>query len=267
MKIVSLFSGAGLFDADLINAGNEILLQCEKEPVQLRILQTTFPNIIKHNDIMTLSKEVFDHYEIDTYNCAFVGGAPCQKHSHANPRRAEQLESKLLAQLVKLTYQCRPRFVVVENVQGFLDDPNGATWLSSRMAKIGYFGQILCFSAQALGASHKRYRIFALYCRDKIIPNSDCQLRYMEQFAAHRISQTVTPGIWHGRFVGQPGIRRVAYGHGRVPKSVKKCLEIIGNGVVYDVGLFIGKSLKMFNDYFYDSPEGQLLKKSPYNPF
>ena len=59
----------------------------------------------------------------------------------------------------------------------------------------------------------------------------------------HKISQTVTQGIWHGRFVGQSGIQRVAYGHGRVPESVKKCLEIIGNGVVYDVGLFIGKSL------------------------
>ena len=103
MKIVSLFSGAGLFDAGLINSGNEILLQCEKEPVQLKILQETFPSTIKHNDILTLYKEVFDYYEIDTKNCAFVGGASCQKHSHANPRRSEQLESKLLAQLIRLT--------------------------------------------------------------------------------------------------------------------------------------------------------------------
>ena len=52
MKIISLFSGAGLFDAGLINAGNEILLQCEKEPVQLKILQETFPGTIKHDDIL-----------------------------------------------------------------------------------------------------------------------------------------------------------------------------------------------------------------------
>ena len=84
----------------------------------------------------------------------------------------------------------------------------------------------------------------------------------MEQFKIHEISQTVTSGIWHGRFVAQSGIRRVAYGFGRVPKSVKKYSEIVGNGVVYDIRLFIGKSLKMFNDYFYDSPEGQRLKKS-----
>ena len=89
----------------------------------------------------------------------------------------------------------------------------------------------------------------------------------MGEFTTHRISQTVTPGIWHGRFVAQSGIRRVAYGHGRVPKSVKKCLEIIGNGVVYDVGFFIGKSLKVFNDYFYDSPKGQQITKVPYNPY
>ena len=155
MKVISLFSGAGMLDAGLINAGNEVVFQCEKETVQLKILQATFPNIIKHSDILTLSKEVFDYYEIDTYNCAFVGGAPCQKHSHANPRRNQQLESILLAQLVKLTYTCRPRFVLVENVSGFFDDPNGTAWLSSRMAKIGYFGQILWFPAKALGAPHK----------------------------------------------------------------------------------------------------------------
>lgn len=56
-------------------------------------------------------------------------------------------------------------------------------------------------------------------------------------------------------------------GHGRVPESVKKCLEIIGNGVVYNVGLFTGKSLKMLNDYFYDRLEGQQLKKVPYIPY
>ena len=67
--------------------------------------------------------------------------------------------------------------------------------------------------------------------------------------------------------MAQPGIRRVAYGFGRVPESVKKYSEIVGNGVVYDVGFFIGKSLKMVNDYFYDSPEGQQLKKVLYNPY
>ena len=267
MKVISLFSGAGMLDASLTDAGNEVIFQCEKEPVQLKILQATFRNTIKYSDILTLSKEVFDYYGIDTYNCAFVGGAPCQKHSLANPRRNKQLASNLLAQLVKLTYFCRPRFVLVENVSGFIDDPNGTTWLSSRMAKIGYFGQILCFSAKALGAPHKRERIFALYCRDKILPNSDSQLRYLEQFTAHRVLQKVTPGLWGNRLVDKPAIRRVAYGYGQVPKSVKKCHEIIGNGVVYDVGLFIGKSLKLFNDYFYESPEGKEILKIPYNSY
>gem|GEM_PF-3514313 len=267
MKIISLFSGAGLLDLGLINAGNKVIFQCEKEPIQLKILQATFPKILKHNDITTLSKEVFDYYGIETKNCAFAGGAPCQKHSFANPRRSQQIASKLLAQLVKLTYTCRPRFVLVENVYGFITDRNGTTWLSSRMAKIGYFGQILCFPAKALGAPHKRERIFALYCRDQILPNTDSQFRYMEQFTAHRILQEVTPGLWGNRLISQPAIRRVAYGYRQVPDSVKKCLQIIGNGVVYDVGFFIGKSLKMLDDYFYESEEGKKLLKIPYNHY
>ena len=165
------------------------------------------------------------------------------------------------------SYTCRPRFVLVENVYGFITDRNGTTWLSSRMAKIGYFGQILCFPAKALGAPHERYRIFALYCRDQILPNSDSQLRYMEQFTTYKILQKITPGLWHDRLISQPRIRRLAYGYGQVPKSVKKCHEIIGNGVVHAVGLFIGKSLKMLDDYFYENPEGRKILKIPYNSY
>ena len=267
MNIISLFSGAGLLDISLIDAGNKVLMQCEKEPVQFSILQAAFPHIFKHDDIMTLSKEVFDRYEINVHNCAFVAGAPCQQHSGANPYKSRRTASDLLDKLVQLTFTCRPRFVLVENVKGFLEGNYGATWLSPRMEKIGYKGQILRFTAKALGAPHKRDRIFALYCRDYIIPNSNSQRRYMDQFTTNRILQVVTPGTWHGRFISYPGIQRVAYGYGSVPESVKKCLEIIGNGVVYDVGLFIGRTLKLFNDYFYDSPQGQQLTKISYNPY
>ena len=54
MKVVSCFSGIGLLDQGLIDAGNDVVMQCEKEPVQLKILQATFPNIFKHNDIPSL---------------------------------------------------------------------------------------------------------------------------------------------------------------------------------------------------------------------
>ena len=62
MKVVSCFSGIGLLDQGLIDAGNDVVMQCEKEPVQLKILQATFPQIPKHNDILKLSKEDLDSY-------------------------------------------------------------------------------------------------------------------------------------------------------------------------------------------------------------
>lgn len=267
MNIVSFFSGVGLFDYGLINGGNSILLQCEIKENALKILKATFPDILKHTDIMTLSKERFDEYEINTHECAFVGGAPCQQHSYANPNRSKKSESPLLQQLVKLCRTCRPRFLLVENVYGFISDINGTAWLSPRMDEIGYKGQILCFPAQALGAPHKRYRIFALYCRDKVIPNSVSQRRYVAEYKTHKILSQNIPGIWHDRFVAQPGISSMAYGYGYVPRSVKECLECIGNAVVYDVGLFVGKSLNLLNDYFYESDEGKNLLKLPYKTF
>jgi len=39
---------------------------------------------------------------------------------------------------------------------------------------------------------------------------------------------------------------------------------MLGNGVEYQTGFFIAYVVKAINDYFYDSPEGQQLKKIPY---
>lgn len=125
MNLLSNFSGAGLLDYGLMDGGNKILLQCEADEIALQVLRGTFPDIPKHGDIFSLSQAVYKVYGIDTQNCAFVGGAPCQQHSNANPNKKFMPESRLLYKLVDLCEECKPRFLLVENVEGFTTAPNG----------------------------------------------------------------------------------------------------------------------------------------------
>ncbi|MBR2140907.1 MAG: DNA cytosine methyltransferase [Rickettsiales bacterium] len=261
MNLISNFSGAGLLDAGLIDAGNKVLCQCEIDDKALEVLRRTFSSIPKHTNILTLSKAVYQSHDIDTKKCAFVGGCPCQQHSNANPNKKFMPQSQLLYKLVDLCDECNPVYLLVENVEGFTTDHNGLIWLSDNMEKIGYRGNIIMFPAQILGAPHKRLRMFALFTRDTVVPANKEQSAYIENFKDQRVSMKVTRGIWHRRFINNIGINPLEIIKNKERKSFIDALKMIGNAVVYDVALFIGKSIKMFHDYFYDSDEGQELKK------
>ena len=262
MNLLSNFSGAGLLDYGLMDGGNKILLQCEADEIALQVLRGTFPDIPKHGDIFSLSQAVYKVYGIDTQNCAFVGGCPCQQHSNANPNKKFMPESRLLYKLVDLCEECKPRFLLVENVEGFTTDPNGLAWLHHNMREIGYQGHSIMFPAMILGAPHKRMRVFILFTRDKIISENDEQQKYIEDFKNQIITMDVIPGIWHEHFRYNPKFDIVKISSGKQPAYVKKALKLIGNAVVYDVALFIGKSLNLLSEYFYDSEIGQKITKT-----
>ena len=252
MKIVSLFCGAGLMDAGLLAAGNEIVLQCELPSVQQDILRITWPDIPKWDNVMTLSKEVFELYDIDTEKCAFVATPPCQQHSLANPHRKTKGESILLWKLVELCRTCQPRLLLVENVYGFLSDKNGLLWLQERLAAVGYFGCTHSYKAAAFGAPMWRERIFAVFFPYQALFDP-ARLRWgkeglplIQGFPEQDI------GYWHGRNIASPGFPELAYWAGGIPQALEKYLEIIGNGVCYDMAFLEGKFLKHFGDYIYN---------------
>ena len=261
MNLISNFSGAGLLDAGLVDAENEVLCQCEIDDKALEVLRRTFSSIPKHTNILTLSKAVYQSHGIDTEKCAFVGGFPCQIHSRANAYRDILPESKLLYKLVDLCDECKPIYLLAENVEGCTTDPKGLIWLTSNMESIGYNCNIIMFPAKILGAPHKRLRMFALFTRDTVVPANEEQSAYIENFKNQRVPMEVTPGIWHGRFINNPDLDIEIIRKGKNYKPFVDALQMIGNAVVYDVALFIGKSIKMLHDYFYDSDEGQELKK------
>ena len=259
MDVISLASGCGLFDAALEDAGCNIRLQCECDSFALKVLNKRFPYSIKDYNIFELTWEKINEiYKIkNTKDMAIIGGLCCQPFSSVGPAHGQLKETWMCDELIRLTDALHPRFVLVENVTGFVRHVDGAGWLRREMEHIGYSGRGICFPAYSVGSPQKRERVFYLFSRDRIptgvVPNT-----FSERWDTGVCTLTgclgeIVPGVWNERISSMPGISRVV--NGAPNQNEIDYLRIVGNAVVYDIGYLIGKSLIEINDIYY-GPHG-----------
>lgn len=267
MNIISLASGAGLWDWAWRDAGANIRLQCEKDELCDSILHKAFPEAQHDNDIFKLTKEKIENvYGIKNLkDCTFVGGLCCQPFSVAGSQKGSEKETWMCDELLRLTRDCKPRFVISENVAGFIGHEDGLPYLVPQMEKIGYWGHSLSVPASAFEAPHERQRVFSFFARDQFLEHSVSFGRLACLLPSSFLAQKTIRGYYNGRNISKPAISSVAYG--RPTKAEQYYLRMLGNGVEYQTGFFIASVIKAINDYFYDCPEGQRLKKVPYNPY
>lgn len=271
MNIITLASGAGLWDIAWRNVGAKIILQCEIEEPQLSILKEVFPEAKHDTDIFKLTKEKMENeYGIKNIkDCSLVGGLCCQPFSKDGPQKGREKDTWMCDEIIRLTRECRPRFVVVENVTGFDEHPDGLQYIIPQMERECYTGQTLSLPARAFGAPHERQRVFCLFARQegyRLLPNKaledPAQIRLLARkiTSSIRIRKTI-PGVYNKRYIPKPGIQSLVDGNtlGISERDKKiyfeKALEIYGNGVEYETGYFIASTVKAINDFFYpDNP-------------
>jgi len=152
MKLGSLFSGGGLGDFGFMSAGMEIAWQCEIDEYCQKILALRYPESKKYRDIKTLKGGDLEPIDILT------GGFPCQPFSVAGKRKGKDDNRYLWPEMLRIIKECRPRWVVGENVVGItnLALDNICTDLEAE----GYEVWPIIFPSHALGAWHKRDRIW-----------------------------------------------------------------------------------------------------------
>lgn len=131
--VIDLFSGAGGLSLGFEQAGGEILVALDSDPVHLATHAFNFP-LTEHllgdaatttGDELLLAAErawrrvrttgVFDG-EVD----GVIGGPSCQGFSVMGRRDANDPRNGLLLDFARLTKEVRPRWFVVENVPGIL---------------------------------------------------------------------------------------------------------------------------------------------------
>ena len=114
MTFGSLFAGIGGFARGLTDAGMQCLWQVENNPDCIKILEKRWPGVPKYGDIRECGSENLETVDL------ICGGFPCQPHSVAGKRRGEADDRNLWPETFRIVQECRPRWVIFENVSGIV---------------------------------------------------------------------------------------------------------------------------------------------------
>lgn len=124
-----------------------------------RLISQNFPGIPIHDDITTFTctPRQFD---------LFTAGFPCQDISIAGHQKGikEGTRSGLFFEILRLIRTGRPRYVLLENVPALLTSNGGrdmgaVLW---ELSQVGYDAEWQVISANSLGASHVRERLWVV---------------------------------------------------------------------------------------------------------
>ena len=201
MRHASLFSGIGGPEVAAAMMGWENVFHCEINDFGRKILEYWFPNSESYEDI---TKTDFTKYRgrIDV----LTGGFPCQPFSYAGKRGGQSDDRYLWPEMLRVIDEVRPAWVVGENVAGIttmvescevaymgsetslFEEDNGVHLFRAEYAftiericrdleSKGYSVQPMLIPACAVGAPHRRDRIFILAYN---VADSNCNRRYEE---------------------------------------------------------------------------------------
>jgi DNA (cytosine-5)-methyltransferase 1 len=153
LRVLSLFAGIGGFDLGLQRTGDfETVAVAELDPYASKVLALRFPNAPNLGDVTTAE------YPDADIICA---GFPCQDISYAGAGAGlAGSRSGLFWEVVRAIRLVRPKLVLLENVAALLG--RGLDTVVRALAEIGYDAEWHCIPASAVGAPHRRDRIWII---------------------------------------------------------------------------------------------------------
>lgn len=150
-RVLSLFAGIGGFDLGLERTGGfETVAVAELDTYASKVLALRFPGAPNVGDV---TKADYPNAHI------IVAGFPCQDLSYAGQGAGlAGARSGLFWEVVRAARVVRPRYIVLENVAALLG--RGLDVVLRALAEIGYDAEWHCIPASAVGAPHRRDRIW-----------------------------------------------------------------------------------------------------------
>lgn len=157
MTHASLFSGIGGFDLAAEYVGWSNVFCCEKDEFCQEVLRYHFPGSQLYEDVKTFKADKYLG-RVDVLS----GGFPCQPFSHAGKREGSNDDRHLWPEMRRIIEECKPRWIVGENVLGFATWSNGMVLKESTndLGDLGYSVQCYVIPSCGVNAPHKRDRVF-----------------------------------------------------------------------------------------------------------
>jgi DNA (cytosine-5)-methyltransferase 1 len=250
VNVLDLFSGIGGFSLGLERAGMRTVAFCELDPYCRRVLAKHWPDVPIFPDIRTLHGS-----DLPGPVDVVCGGFPCQDISLAGRGAGINGErSGLWTEFARIVGEVRPRYVLVENVAALLG--RGMGRVLGDLAEIGYDAEWHCIPASAVGAPHRRDRVWIVAHPDggclrgehPDSANGGAIQAQSEQrvvrgsrggkgvvAAEYGRNRSAPDGVWFS----ESGIRRVVDG---IPYRVDR-LRALGNSLVPQIAELIGRAI------------------------
>ena len=161
MTHLDLCTGIGGFHIAAEWAGFETVGFAEIDPYCCKLLAEKWPEIKNYGNVKTA-----DFGELRNRICVLSGGVPCQPASLAGKRRGSSDDRWLWPAVLDVVGSVQPAWCIFENPDGILSlDEFGGILL--RLESLGYQVRAFCLPANAVGAKHRRNRVF-------IVANAMC---------------------------------------------------------------------------------------------
>lgn len=154
VNVLDIFSGIGGFSLGLERAGMRTIAFCEIDPFCRAVLRKHWPSVPIHEDVRFLhARHIRERVDV------ICGGFPCQDISYAGAGAGiDGQRSGLWTEYARLVGEFRPLYVIVENVAALLG--RGIERVLGDLAALGYDAEWHCIPASAVGAPHRRDRVW-----------------------------------------------------------------------------------------------------------
>lgn len=156
-NVLECCAGIGGLSLGLQHAGMTTAALVEIDPWCRTLLTRRFPGVPLHDDVRT-ALQWWQSDPLRPRIDVIAAGFPCQPISTAGRLLAQDDPRWLWPAIASLVRGLRPRIVLLENVPGLLH--RGMGDVAGDLAQAGYDTQWQCLQAAALGAPHRRERIF-----------------------------------------------------------------------------------------------------------
>lgn len=152
-RVVDLFAGAGLFGFSFRQAGFELAEAIELDSVAARTYAENLGNHVNVADVRKIRPK--GRCEV------LLAGPPCQGFSTLGNRQPDDPRNLLSLEVARWAAALRPRVVVVENVEAFLES---TVWsrLTTKLVRLGYEVSAFTLDAADFGAPQFRRRSFTI---------------------------------------------------------------------------------------------------------